>query len=254
MKTYPVYEIDKFMSEWAKPELSENWDNDGVMLCRDISRKTGKVLVCLEINEKVIEDAKNIGAELIITHHPFIFRPLSAVKDTDYKYISELISANIDVLSYHTRLDAAEDGVNDTLAQRLCLLETKPFAVMGRYGFLPQKMTGDKLSGYIKEKLSCGCMRCYIDPEIKEYSKIAVLGGGGKDFIPDAAKIADAYITGDLSHNAFITARELGISVFDAGHYSTENPVIYKIKEKLEKVFPGLSVTTSDSECPFTIK
>ena len=66
-------EIDEFMSGWAKPEYSESWDNDGIMLCGDSDANIDNITVCLEINEKTVSDAIANGSQLIITHHPFIF-------------------------------------------------------------------------------------------------------------------------------------------------------------------------------------
>ena len=74
-----VYDIDAFMSEWAKKEFSEEWDNDGVMLCKNTGEPVKKILVCLEINEKTANEAKEQNCDLIVTHHPYIFRPLKSI-------------------------------------------------------------------------------------------------------------------------------------------------------------------------------
>lgn len=253
-----ICDIDKFMSEWAKPEYSEPWDNDGVMLCGDFKAEVKKALACLEINEKTVNAAVSSGVQLIITHHPFIFHPLKRLFGNEYMLFSQLTSAGISVLSYHTRLDAARGGVNDVLAERLGLCGITPFGngefPMGRTGISARPMTVSELSEHIKSVLGCSVLRCSaVAGEAKTINTVAVLGGGGKDFIPDAAKAADAYVTGDLSHNAFITARELGITVFDAGHYYTENPVVGRIAERIAERFPEIAVKTADSECPFTV-
>ncbi len=246
-----VYDIDLFMSGWAKKELSEEWDNDGVMLCGNPSAPAKKLLVCLEINKKTVEDAKKLGCDTIVTHHPFIFRPLKNICGTDFELASLLISGGISVLSYHTRLDAAQGGVNDTLAEVLGLSDIERFADLGRAGLLEREMEAREFLEYVKKKLSCETFRTSRFESGKKIRKVAVLGGAGKDFLSEAAKIADAYITGDLSHNAFITANECGLLAVDAGHYHTENPVVQTVAQRLCESFPDVEIFVSDPLCPF---
>ena len=252
-----VYEIDRFMSEWAPPSLSESWDNDGIMLCGNVSQTVKKVTVCLEINEHVAKLAAENGSELIITHHPYIFRPLKSIRGTDYDIASVLIGAGVSVLSYHTRLDAAEGGVNDALSEKLGLSEVFPFVAesqpIGRVGKLKTPMKPEEFGNHIKKSLGVQSMRCAVPDTEKLIKTVALVGGGGKDFVYAASRFADAYVTSDLSHNALITANECGICVFDAGHYHTENPVTEKIAEKHENAFPELETTVCDSLCPYVI-
>lgn len=251
-----IREIDAYMCNWAKPSYSESWDNDGIMLCLDRDREIHRVTVALEINDKVLNEAIENESELILTHHPFIFYPIKRIDGAEGRYLHILLERGISVLSYHTRLDCALGGVNDALSAALSLSYVKPFgkgaAPMGRVGILPHEMTEKQLAKYVKEKLNCGVMRCASVGK-KHISRIAVLGGGGKDAIEEAAEVADAFVTSDLTHNAFITAKELSIFVMDAGHYQTENPIIYTIADRLRDMFPVLTVETSDVECPFTL-
>lgn len=252
-----VYDIDNFFGNWAQKENSETWDNDGIMLCADTSATVKKVTVCLEINEKTARDAAANGADLIITHHPYIFRPLKRICGNDYSTAEILINNRISVLSYHTRLDAADGGVNDVLAEKLGLCDVVPFIAeskpLGRVGRLEKPVTAEDFAVHIKNVLGVESMRCAISDRKKIIKTVAVVGGGGKDFVEKAAELADAYVTADLSHNSFITANELGICVFDAGHYHTENPVTHMIAEKLGKAFPELEISISDSLCPYVI-
>ncbi len=247
-----VRDIDGFMSEWAKKELSEEWDNDGVMLCGDLDKKVEKILVCLEINEKTAKEAADKDCDLIVTHHPFIFRPLKKLCGTEFSLVFSLIAKGISVLSYHTRLDAAAGGVNDALAQKIGLSEVSEFAHLGRVGKLDFETDAMGFCDHIKEKLGCSCLKISNAACDKKIKRVAVLGGAGKDFVADAANVADAYVTGDLSHNAFITANETGILAVDAGHYHTENPVVKVIAKRLSEAFPELNIQTADSLCPYT--
>ena len=245
-----VYDVDSFMSGWASKELSEPWDNDGVMLCADMKSEVKKILVCLEINEKTVNEAIDEKADLIITHHPFIFHPLKNITGAECNVIGKLFSANISVLSYHTRLDAAVGGVNDVLAKALGLSHIEGFASLGRVGILDREMDEKEFALYVKQKLACSTVKT-SKPVGKKIKRVAVVGGAGKDFLPQALGIADAYVTGDLSHNAFITANEIGIFAVDAGHYHTENPVTHEIAEKLKDEFSEAEIVVSDSLCPF---
>lgn len=112
-----VNDIDRVLSETAPRTLSEEWDNDGVMLCKNKSTAVQKVLVMLEVTPEGAAQAAHGGYDLIVTHHPFIFRPLASLTGDMYALIETLTRANISVLSYHTRLDAAQGGVNDTAAK-----------------------------------------------------------------------------------------------------------------------------------------
>lgn len=252
-----ICDIDALLCSIAKKEYSESWDNDGVMLCEAVSSEVKKVLVCLEINEKAARYAKENGFDLIITHHPFILRPLPKICGEDYKILDILMSGKISVLSYHTRFDAADGGINDTLAGALALSDVKPFGEgekpMGRYGTLEKEMLPGEFAEFLKEKLHCPPMRCAVSDKTKKIKTVAVLGGGGKDFLYDAAKVADAFVTGDLSHNAFIDAKVLGISTYEAGHYHTENIGAYHIADILNENFPDITTETFDSESPFEV-
>lgn len=249
-----VKDIDEFMSSWADPKYSESWDNDGIMFCGNLSYEVKKLLICLDINEKTVKDAEDFKADLIITHHPFIFNALKRIQDRNWQYISRLVESGISVLSYHTRLDAAPGGVNDVLAEKIGLSDTRSFGGekgIGRVGKLAAPMKAQDFSELLKNVLGCGTMRCFMNE--KMISEVSVIGGGGKDFIFEAAHISDAYVTADLSHNSFITASELGISIFDAGHYHTENPVVSRVAEKIKEEFPHIAVKIGDSGCPFVL-
>ena len=161
------------------------------------------------------------------------------------------MSGGISVLSYHTRLDAAQGGVNDTLAEKLGLSDTEAFCGLGRVGLLEHEMKAGDFLSYVKEKLSCTFLRTSLYDSEKTVKKVALTGGAGKDFVAGAARIADAYITGDLSHNAFITANETGLLAVDAGHYHTENPVVQTIAERISEKFADTEIFVSDSLCPF---
>ena len=122
-----VRDIDNLFSKVSPKELSESWDNDGVMICSRPDKEVKKVLVALDATSDVIDYAEKGGFDLVVSHHPFIFKKLSRITGFEYKKLETLIKNDISVLSYHTRLDSAEGGVNDALAQTLLLSDIHGF-------------------------------------------------------------------------------------------------------------------------------
>ena len=249
-----IKDIDKYLTSVAPKELSEEWDNDGVMICGNMQKEVKKVLVALDCTMDVIEYAKNNAFDLVVSHHPFIFKKLGRIVDFDYKKLETLVKNGISVLSYHTRLDCAKNGVNDALAKTLSLENVSGFGGergdFGRIGTLEKEMTGKEFALYLKERLGCDVR--YSRCNDKKIKKVAVLGGAGKDFVFDALfSGVDAYVTSEISHNYFIDANLYDFALFDCGHYYTENCVCENLKEMLEKQFSGLCVEIFDTKSPY---
>ena len=109
------------ITECIPENLSEPWDNDGIMCSSDLSAEVNNVLITLDITEEVVDYAIGRNFDLIISHHPLIFKPLSRVYEENHisRKLIKLISNNVSVFSFHTRADKVEGGVNDILASRL---------------------------------------------------------------------------------------------------------------------------------------
>ncbi len=245
-----IKDIDNYISAFFPKELSEGWDNDGIMLCGNTDAEIKKAVVCLEINIDAVKYAAKIGAELIITHHPFIFKPMPNIKGEKFSEIELLMKNGISVLSYHTRYDKAQNGVNDILAETLGLVNVTDNGTFLRVGELEREMTGEEFASHLREKLGCGTMKTYFDKDAK-IKKVSVCGGAGKDFLAEASKVSDAYVSADFSHETFREAKVLGTAVFDAGHYYTENPASEKLCERLKTEFPDVTFSFYDVGSPF---
>ncbi len=204
--------------------LSCEWDNDGLMCCPDPEAEVRKALFTLDVTAQVVDYAVKGGFDLIISHHPMIFRPLKGI--TDSKHV-KLIRNGIAVMSFHTRLDAKEGGVNDVLASLLDLRDTARFTHegIGVVGTLPTRMAPADFSVFVKETLRCPKLEVILTD--RPCHRIAVVGGDGKDFLTDAAEAgADTYLTGSMSYNSMTDGEILGMNLLAAGHYETENPVL----------------------------
>ena len=141
-----IKELYNYLNEKISPLLSEDWDNDGKMLV-SCDKEVKKILISLDVTPEAVKEAIAGGYDLILTHHPMIFKPIKGI--TDEKFLS-LIKADISVFSFHTRLDTVGGGVNDALADLIGLQNTESFEEMGRVGELPQKMTADEFALYVK--------------------------------------------------------------------------------------------------------
>lgn len=245
-------EIINAMNELAPQNLAESWDNVGLMV-GDKNRKINKVLFALDCTEAVLDEAIEIGADMIITHHPFIFR---AFKTLDYskpltKRIVKAIKNDIVIFSAHTNLDIAEGGTNTTLAELLSLDDTMPLAeldnerTIGIVGRLNNKMCFAELIEYVKDKLGCEALTVCGDLTA-EITKIGLCTGSGSDYMAEAAqKGCQAYITGDMGYHDGQQAEELGLCVIDGTHYLTENIVVPKLCEYISNRFDSIECIVS---------
>ena len=230
-----VAELYKYFDEIIPRELSEDWDNDGNMLISS-DKEIKNVLVALDVTPEVAEVAINGGYDLIVTHHPLIFKPLKNIADP---MLISLIQAEVSVFSFHTRLDTVKGGVNDCLASALDLKNVEPFCEMGRVGDTDEAPFEEFI---LKVKEALGCERINYVKGKDTVKRVALLGGGGKDFWADAARVADVYITGETSYNTMLDAHKAGFSVIEAGHFHTEFPVCERICDLLLEADEGLNV------------
>ncbi|PKM63389.1 MAG: Nif3-like dinuclear metal center hexameric protein [Firmicutes bacterium HGW-Firmicutes-21] len=236
-----IKNIIEYFDSVLPKTLSEDWDNDGVMVLPDGNADIKKALIALDATSLSIERAKSIGAELIITHHPLVFSPFASLSaDDPYgKRVIECIKNNITVLSYHTRLDEVCGGVGDCFAALAGLRNMEKMQPCGRIGVLENEMSYKEFTEHIKRALGLGKISgVNSNGKIK---RVAVIGGSGKDFITDAKKAgADTFLTGEVNHSGLIEAKELGLNVVCGTHYATENIILPRIKELLFERFPDI--------------
>lgn len=233
------------MDAIAPVSLAESWDNVGLLLGSGDTEVTG-VLVALDVTVPVVEEAKRLGANLIITHHPVIFHGLKAVARDSVPW--RVIEGGLSVICAHSNLDIAEHGVNDVLCARLGLAVTGILhdGGLGRVGALEKPMSPAEFAAHIKERLGSLCVK-YHDSG-RQIRAVAVLGGSGGDYFGDVlAADADAFVTGEIPRHIWLEAALHGVAVMEAGHFHTENVVIGPLAERLKLLLPGIEITASEA-------
>lgn len=251
-----VSELYALLNEHIPPTLSCEWDNDGVMCLPEPDREVKSVLIALDITEAVVDCAVADGCDVILSHHPLLFRGVKhmTAEDPVARRTIKLCRAGIAAFSFHTRLDALVGGVNDVLAERLSLSDVTPFGDegIGRVGTLAEPMTAEAFAAVVADCLNAPAVT--LADAGKPVHRVAVLGGSGGDDVPAAlATGADAYVTGEASHHWLIDAPEMGLSIIVAGHHHTEQPVLDTLLDLLDGWLPDASVCTVDSDPTKTI-
>lgn len=227
--------VVSFLEELAPKRIAEEGDKIGLQL-GSLQKEITCVMVTLDVTPEVVEEAKRIGANLIIAHHAVIFRPLQQlVTDTPMgRLIELLIKHDIAVYISHTNLDIAEGGLNDWLAEALSLRQTSVLKEtqsetlgLGRVGYLEMPRTLGELAETVKKALDVSFVR--VTGELtRPIRKVAVLGGSGSKFIGSAIfKGADVYITGDIDFHTAQDALMAGLTLIDPGHHAEK---IMKLK------------------------
>ena len=239
-------EIFDVLDRLAPQALAMDWDNCGLQI-GSRNRAVNRVLVALDPFEDVCREADEIGAELIVTHHPLFFPSTSCMnEDTALgRAASMLIRGGHTLYSCHTNLDIAPGGVNDRLAQVLGLQNVETIGAEGllRRGTVETQPLEQFLS-IVKATLGCPGLR-YCDGG-KPCARIAVGGGACGSELRDAADSGcDTFVTSDIKYNQFWDAQDLGINLIDAGHFYTENPVCAVLAHTLRRAFPELDVRIS---------
>lgn len=256
-----VNNIIKEIELLAPTYLKEDFDNVGLMVGNK-DKEVKKVLLALDCTLNVIEEAKKEKIDLIITHHPLIFKkPNSITTDTlQGKKIIELIKNDICVYSSHTNLDSVENGLNHTIVSILGFDNSKILeknkkddrAGLGRIVYLNKEINLEDLINKIKKSLNINNLRVVKGND--KVNKIAIINGSGQDFIGKAVALgADCIITGDTTYHFASDYKEMGISILDVGHFASEQIVFFFVMKKLKEKFKDIEFITSKvEEDPFS--
>ena len=251
-----VNEILEFIYLLAPEYMKESWDHVGLNIGHG-DREVHKVLVALDPFDEVCEEAVKLGADLLVTHHALIWEPGFVPDDSLWgRRALFLIENGIAHINAHTNLDCAPGGVNDILARTLGLQDIQvidpagededgqPYGLL-RCGTVPE-MPLEEFLEQVKFSLGTPVLRFARAGET--VCKVAVGGGscGGAMELAVAAG-CDTFVTADLKYNQFWDARDKGLTIIDAGHFYTENPVCAMLAAAIGEAFPEIQVKLSEN-------
>ncbi|MBU3195762.1 Nif3-like dinuclear metal center hexameric protein [Clostridium algidicarnis] len=259
-----VQDIVDYMEVIAPVELKESYDNVGLMIGNK-KDQVKSILFCLDCNLEVINEAKLKCVDMIISHHPLLFKkPSSITTETlQGKKIIELIKADINLYSSHTNLDSVKNGMNDTMIKLLDLNIKDAYIIdksssiiekagIGRIIELTTSITAKELCSTVKEKFQLKNIR-FVGDLNNKITKIALINGSGQDYFELARNLgAQCIITSDTTYHFVSEYKEMGLFIIDVGHFSCEQPlfkIIYKnIEDHINLKDPTVKMFFSEAE------
>ena len=238
-------DIIVLLEEIAPSRLAETWDNPGLQVGIQ-SQEINRVFVALDPTLGAIKKAIREKAQLLLTHHPLIFQPVSRLDGDLYpgNVILEALKHDVAIVAVHTNLDAASGGINDMLAQIFCLNDVEvlqnmegdsaPDAGLGRIGNLPEPMSLSEMINLVKSGLGAKGIRSVGSKDLK-IRRVAIVGGSGGGMVATASeKGADLLITGDVGHHDALEAESRGLGLIDGGHFYTEKEALILFADRLK--------------------
>lgn len=234
------------LEERYPKRLAEDWDNVGLLL-GDNKQEIKKVQLSLDITDKAIENAVKNGVNMIVTHHPFIFK---GIKNIDFsttigKKIRDLIKNDISVYSIHTNLDSAQGGLNDYLLSLLDICESKVIdknsenesCGIGRLYKLKEETLLKEYIVQLKERFQLENLRVIAESDEVKIKRVALINGSGMSYWRKVKSLgADLFITGDVGYHEALEAKESGLAVIDIGHFEGERHFVRLLKTYFEKI------------------
>ncbi len=253
MKVAQLYEaLLKFLSS-DEPVSQAPWDNSGIQI--ETGREIKRVLLALSISKEVVDEALELGADLIISHHPLLFKGLKnfLISDPTAELVKRLLKADVAVIALHTDLDASLIGPSALILKKLSLEPSDVLAKEGgvSYGFVAQLKTPLRQREILKRLIKSLPRDVYrlvnYKPDVF-VETLAVCSGSGSSLIPQAARRAQLYISGDVKYHDAELARMLDLTVFDMGHFGTERLFYEALLPVLKEIDGSLEVIVSSSE------
>ena len=226
-----IKQVLSALEQFAPLPLQESWDNAGLQLGLTEAEVSG-ALLCLDVNEQIVDEAIRKGCNMIVSHHPLLFHGLKQITDADYvqRCVIKALKNDIVIVSMHTNMDNAKNGVNWKIAEKLGLQDCQFFAQKavdgleagsGVVGSLPSEMEAGAFIELVKNQFNTECAQCneLLQRPIK---RVAICGGAGDFLLPDAlAQGADAFITGEMHYHVYF-GYEQKIQICVIGHYQSE--------------------------------
>lgn len=246
-----VQNVFDYINELAPFDTQDAWDNSGLLL-GDPAAEVRGIHVALDCTEAVCAEAEQLGANLIVTHHPVIFSGLKNIRESTpgSRLLCRLIRSGMAVICAHTNFDAAQGGTNDTLARLIGLADIRGEGCM-RVGDLPETMAAGEVEQLLSDRLHTVARR--MGPADAPIRVIGMCTGGGSEFWESChAQGAEAFISGEIHHHHALEAAANGVVCFECGHHATEEPGIFALADALQNASDALqwkvTVTKSQAE------
>ncbi len=228
-----------------------SWDNPGLLVGKS-NKEVRTIMLTLDVTDEIIEEAINNQIDMIVSHHPLIFSPLSKINDSDFiaNRVMKLIQHDIACYAMHTNFDIAPGGMGDLAGEKLGIKKVAPVDITGNeenvsYGIgnigTVEDTTVELLAKKVKEVFNLPYVQIYGSKQIKKpINRIAISPGAGTGMWKEARNGgAQVLITGDMKHHEGIDASANGLAVIDAGHFGIEHIFCQYLKEQLDLIFQG---------------
>lgn len=264
-KSVKIYQVVDALEHYAPLPLQEGYDNAGLQVGLTEAVEVSGALLCLDVTEDVVDEAIRKGCNLIVSHHPLIFRKLARISDENYvqRTVRKAIKNDIAIVSMHTNMDAAKGGVNFKIAEKLGLRNLRFFGgekeidgVKGGEGVIGEitdetdalhadGIAADDLVLMLRERFQAECVQ-YNQLLRRPIRKVALCGGAGS-FLLDAAIAAgaDAFITGEMHYHEFF-GHEQEIQICVIGHYQSEQFTSEIFRSIITEKCPGVKCEISE--------
>ena len=243
-----VKDIIAAVERTAPLRLQDEWDNSGLQVGFTASA-VSKVLVCLDVTEAVVDEAARLGCQMIVSHHPLLFKALREVSDSTYQQrcVVKALAAGIAIYSAHTSLDNAPGGVNYKIAELIGLQELSWLlpkagedAGSGLTGTLPEPERDTDFLLRIKQIFGVECLR-HSECSGRAIKTVALCGGAGAFLMKEAArKGADCFISGEFHYHDYF--ENDGMLLAELGHYQSEKFTVELLAGLISAGCPGLTV------------
>jgi dinuclear metal center YbgI/SA1388 family protein len=251
-----IKEVLSALERFAPLPLQESWDNAGLQVGLTETEVSG-ALLCLDVNEKIVDEAIQKGCNLVVSHHPLLFRGLKTISDlTDVqRTVMKAVQKGVCVISMHTNMDNAKGGVNYKMAEKLGLRDVQFLAPKmvdgvesgsGVIGELPEAQAADDFVLAVKKAFGVECAMCN-ELLRRPVRKVALCGGAGDFLLDEALKAgADAFITGEMHYHQYF-GYEQQIQICVIGHYQSEQYTAEIFRDIIEKECPGVRTCIAET-------
>jgi dinuclear metal center YbgI/SA1388 family protein len=243
--TPTVGEIWNVLCRWAPPGLAESWDNIGLQV-GDPEASVQTLMIALDATENVLDAAAKRKAQMVLTHHPLLFRPVSSfdISKSVPRLLAGFLRKNIALAAAHTNLDSTVGGVSDLLANILGISDVKPLYTsdennprvgLGRIGNLSCRCKLSEIMDKVSNMLGNHGLLVVGQPG-QTITRVAICGGSGSDLWPLAIdKGADLFLSAEIKHHVAREAEQMGKAIIDAGHFYTEWPLVPAMAEYMKR-------------------